>query len=74
MKSERSKLRYDQQEHQLTNETTNAQAQEFATVEDLLRNDSEQNPVPGGVAERLNLSIANEPKAPKSWFKSLFRL
>jgi negative regulator of sigma E activity len=41
---------------------------QFNTVEDLLRHDAEQNPAPPEIAERLNDSIATEPKPKQSWF------
>jgi hypothetical protein len=74
MNSERPKLQHRTQEEQ---QTTNLQASagakpvEFATVEEMLRYDSEQNPVPAEVAARLNNSVAAEPKR-KSWFRNLF--
>jgi hypothetical protein len=74
MNSDRTKLRQEQhaeQEQSLTPQSTQVQSKEFSNVEDLLRYDSEQNPVPDEVALRLNAAIAAEPKA-KSWFKSLF--
>ena len=53
-------------------ETNQAQVKEFATVDDLLRHDSERNPVPPEVADRLGRSLENEPKAEKPWYKRLF--
>lgn len=49
-----------------------AQGKEFATVDDLLRYDSEQNPVPPEVAERLGESLEAEPKPPQPWYRKLF--
>lgn len=47
---------------------------EFETPEDALRFDAEQNPPPPEIAERLNQSLANEPKrAPSFWEKLGFR-
>lgn len=76
MNSENSKLRHEQQarqEHAVAQQTSQSQGQEqeFSSVEDLLRYDNEQNPVPEDVAHRLNAAIAAEPKS-KSWLKSLF--
>lgn len=50
----------------------NEEGREFKTVEDLLRYDSEQNPVPGEVAERVNNSLAAEPPRARPWWKRLF--
>ena len=74
MKPERTQLRHDQQtDHQQQSISDHsARSQQFATVEELLRHDSEQNPVPPEVAERLNHSIASEPKPEKPWYKKLF--
>lgn len=45
---------------------------EFATVEDMLRYDAAQTPVPPELAERVNRSLAGEETAPKpSWFQRL---
>ncbi|MGN6386972.1 MAG: hypothetical protein ACTHMT_12115 [Verrucomicrobiota bacterium] len=76
MNPEFSKLH---QKEQLEEELNSSQKQEqetagmeFNTVEDLLRHDSDQNPGPAEVAERLNRSIAAEPKPQRSWIKKLF--
>jgi len=77
MNPEFSKLRQEQrseaeQSHeQIQGEQSQAKANEFANVDDLLRFDSDQNPVPPEVADRLNRSMAAGPK-PRSWFKKLF--
>jgi hypothetical protein len=47
------------------------EGREFSSVEDLLRHDSEVNPVPPEIGERLNLSIAAEPKPERPWYKRL---
>ena len=47
------------------------QGREFASVDDLLRHDSEMNPVPPQVGERLNSSLAAEPKPERPWYKRL---
>jgi hypothetical protein len=67
------------QKEQLEEELNSSQKQEqetagmeFNTIEDLLRHDSDQNPVPAEVAERLNRSIAAEPKPERSWIKRIF--
>lgn len=71
MKSERSKFRETQESSQQQRHTSQT-TQTFGSVEDLLRHDRGQNPIPPEVADRLNLSIAAEPKPAKSWFKNLF--
>jgi hypothetical protein len=45
---------------------------EFASPEELFRHDSQANPVPPGVAHRLNRSLAAEPRPAKSWLRRLF--
>ena len=81
MSAEQSRLRQEQREEQKTAEVQNsaqinrsgdAGGKEFATVEELLRYDSEQNPVPPEVAERLGRTLANEPKQEKPWYKRIF--
>jgi hypothetical protein len=75
MSAEQSRLRQEQREEQ-KNEEIQASGQgegnERATVEELLRYDSEQNPVPPGVAERLGRTLENEPKPEKPWYKRIF--
>jgi hypothetical protein len=76
MKPEYSKLRSEQEQGEQAQHTAQQssqnQAQEFESVEELLRYDSDQNPVPAEVGERLNASIAAEPKPAKPWYKVLF--
>jgi hypothetical protein len=76
MNSEDSRLRQEQRsdhDQQIVEHVAQqAEGQQFATVEDLLRYDSEQNPIPAEVSERLNASIAAEPKQSRSWLKGLF--
>lgn len=67
--------RQDAEQEQATaqfQETNQAQVKEFASVDDLLRYDSEQNPVPPEVADRLGRSLQNEPKPEQPWYKRLF--
>ena len=76
MNSERTKLRQDQrseQEQTVTQQSAHTTGLEFSTVEDLLRHDSDMNPVPAEVADRVNASISAEPKPKKPWYKTLFR-
>jgi hypothetical protein len=77
MSTDFSKLRHEQQsesegEGASKENQTEQNAKEFATVDDLLRFDSEQNPAPPEIAERLNRSIGAEPKPSRSWFKRIF--
>jgi hypothetical protein len=75
MSSDPSKLRHQQRtgaaQTQLGVQAQNA-AMEFASADDLLRYDREKNPVPPELAERLNQSLLNEPKAPRPWFRRIF--
>jgi hypothetical protein len=59
-------------EEQFQHTNSQAQVREFATVEDLLRYDSEQNPVPPEVADRLGRSLEAEPRRERPWYKKLF--
>jgi hypothetical protein len=76
MSAEQSKLRQqaeqEQTSAQVQNTLNHGEVKEFATVDDLLRYDSEQNPVPGEVAERLGKSLEAEPKPELPWYKKLF--
>ena len=62
-----------QQEHTAEQQTSQNTAQEFSTVEELLRYDAAQTPAPAGVAERLQKSSADFPKPARSWWKKLFQ-
>jgi hypothetical protein len=70
-----SKFQHSQEnegEHNLASESKTQV--EFASPEEALRFDAEQNPPPPEIAERLNQSLANEPKpAPSFWEKLGFR-
>jgi hypothetical protein len=47
-------------------------AQEFATVEDLLRHDAAQTPVPAAVGQRLAESVSQLPVRPaRAWWRRL---
>jgi hypothetical protein len=75
MSAEQSKLRQhaeQEQAAQVQSTLNHGEVKEFATVDDLLRYDSEQNPVPGDVAERLGKSLDAEPKPEQPWYKKLF--
>ena len=44
-------------------------AQEFESVEELLRQDASQIEVPPGIADRLSESLANEQRAITPWWR-----
>ena len=66
----------NQHEHEETIlQQQNAQQQtavEFASAEEMLRHDAGQTPVPPAVAERLQQSVAQEPKRSPSLWQRLF--
>jgi hypothetical protein len=75
MKPNPSKLQHQQQEQQTSDlrETQQQQAaREFASVEELIRLDAAETVPPASLAERLNESIAREPKPERPWWKRLF--
>ncbi len=48
-----------------------AREREFATSDELLQHDRDQNPPPPEIAERLNQSLANEPRRGTSFWSRL---
>jgi hypothetical protein len=71
MERESSQLRHrEQQEGAALNHNQNA-AIEFASVEEMLRHDASQTPVPSAIAERLHDSIALEPQPARAWWRRL---
>jgi hypothetical protein len=76
MNPDPSKLRQQHREEEQTaalhQSTQKQQGREFATVEELIRCDVEQTPVPPQIAERLIESIAQEPKPVRSWWRRFF--
>jgi hypothetical protein len=75
MNPDSSKLRQQHsQEEQLQHDANAEQslAREFASVDELMRFDASATLVPPIVAERLNESIALEPKPRISWWKRWF--
>jgi hypothetical protein len=70
------KLRQRQSEESTAGQEQSAEntqaAQEYSTVEELLRHDAAENRVPPEVAHRLNASLAAEPRRAQSWLKRLF--
>jgi hypothetical protein len=62
------------EEHESTTSSQSKTQVEFVTPEDAIRADVEQNPPPPEIAERLNQSIAAEPKpSPSFWAKLGFK-
>jgi hypothetical protein len=74
MSSENSRLRQNEetQRRNVERQQSAQSALEFGSVEEMLRHDSSQNPVPPEVQHRLGSSLAKEPKPQKSWLKKLF--
>lgn len=75
MNPEPSKLRHQEIEQQTAELHQTQQKQtgrEFASVEELIRQDAQNTPVPPVVAERLVESMAREPKPPRSWWRRIF--
>jgi len=67
-----SNFQQKQTEQQIsTTDSQSESAVEFATPEEALRFDAEQNPPPPEIAERLNQSLANEPKPAQSFWEKL---
>ncbi len=57
---------------EVQNTTQNAAEIEFTSVEEMLRFDAAQVSPPPSVAERLNQSLAAEPKPKTSWWRRWF--
>ncbi len=65
-KQEQEQLAAEQQQKQAS------AAQEFATVEEMLRHDALHTPVPPNIAHRLNESVRNLPPPPsRAWWRRL---
>jgi len=62
-----------QQELAAQQHTTQNTAQEFATVEDLLRFDATQTSPPASLAPRLQQSSADIPRPNRPWWQKLFQ-
>jgi hypothetical protein len=62
-----------QQEHVSEQQSVQNTAQEFASVEELLRYDAARTSAPAGIAERLQKSSADFPKPARSWWQRLFQ-
>jgi len=62
--------RQSEREQQLSHQDTQHTAQEFATVEAMLRHDAVHTPVPPSIAHRLQKSIGPVPA--RSWWRRFF--
>ena len=73
MNPEQSRLRQEERSENTHSplESSQQAGLEFQSVEELLKHDSEQNPVPPELAERLNKSISTEIPG-RSWIKRWF--
>lgn len=63
----------EEQQRALNEQQSQTQAaREFATVEELLRHDAAQTPVPPAVAQRLAQSVSQLPPRPaRAWWRRL---
>ena len=69
----KQRKKFEQQEEQIASQQIQQQsAQEFATVEDMLRFDAARTAVPGSVAKRLQQSTQNLPAPSRSWWRRFF--
>ena len=62
MKQQKKFDSQQEQQHSTQHQSAQNTAQEFATVEDLLRADAAQTTVPSGLANRLQKSSADFPR------------
>lgn len=53
-------------------QTAESTAREFSTVEEMLRHDAAQTPVPPAIGRRLEQSVAELPPPRRSWWRRLF--
>lgn len=69
-----SRLRHQQKQESTSEEQQQAaETREFASVEEMLREDVAHTEVPASVAVKLNQSIAKLPPLPsKSWWQRFF--
>jgi len=73
MKPEQSKFKQEEQLEQRQELSQQTQEEKvFGSVEELLRYDNEQNPVPAEVGEKVHASISAEPKRNVPWYKRFF--
>jgi hypothetical protein len=63
----------EQQQAQSVHQVQPVSAREFATVEELLRHDAQQTPVPPELEQRLQASVKELPPAARgAWWRRLF--
>ena len=74
MKPESRKLqqRQEQQLDQQLGAQSQQKLREFGSVEELLRHDAAQTPVPRELAGRVRESVAREPAPKAGWWRRLF--
>jgi len=77
MKPEKKLTKTSQTEEQQAvvshQEVQSQSVREFATVEDLLRQDARDTPVPGAIAERLQKTVGQIPSdSRRAWWRRLF--
>ena len=73
MENKSSRLRQHEQEELAAHQHAGQQTgREFATPEELLRYDAARTSVPVAVVQRLEKSVARQPKPPRSWWQRLF--
>ena len=61
-----------QQQSAAAQETRQQSAREFASVEELIREDAKQTLVPPGIAQRLRKTSAELPQPARPWWRRLF--
>jgi hypothetical protein len=59
----------EQEQHLSHQETQQHSAQEFATVEAMLRHDASHTPVPASIAQRLQESLGPMSPPRRSWWQ-----
>ena len=64
-----SKLTPQEQEQLAETKSEQTSVREFASVEEVLRQDANQTAVPPAIAERLAKSIQSLPRPPQTWWQ-----
>ena len=67
-----SKFSPQEQQHASEQQTQQPAGREFASVEEMLRYDAAQTPVPPAIAQRLEKSIGEAPQPKPAWWERLF--
>jgi len=68
----RHKLNSEQQQEHTEQQSQQAGAREFATVEEMLRYDAAHTRIPPGIAQRLKQSAGPAPAPSRSWWRRFF--